>query len=448
MLGQLDEAEAVTKEALAQAHTSGAEYPEIAVILHGQSDLLRMLGRYPEAEQAAHQAVDKHRRLNGPGHPETAWGLCSLGHALAKQQKYAEAEVAFREALGIFRKPYRGGHYSLVLSMDGLKQVLEAQGDRAGLDALAKEEADETMRTDTAGYHVRLAGMFLKNHSADIARKEKEDEARRLTQWAIEEYAQVAIDYPDDLKRRLSAAMGFVGLIEVCGASPGFANQVDEVKRRLSAELSEIVLKTRRLPDTNAAAEALYYTAVVQARLGDTAGYRATCKALVALPFEELKGLTRSRPIWTPCLVPDALDDPTLPVKLGEELFANDSLGDRPYILGAAQYRAGQYQQAALHLKESIPAFSSKSIVVTDSVNYPRLFLAMATWQLGQKNDARKLLAETLPDIEQEMKATSWNRRATLEILRREVEALIGQEEANEAVENAKPNNSAPTTDD
>jgi tetratricopeptide (TPR) repeat protein len=42
---QFDEAQAVAEEALAQARASGAEYPDIAVILHGQADLYVQLGR-------------------------------------------------------------------------------------------------------------------------------------------------------------------------------------------------------------------------------------------------------------------------------------------------------------------------------------------------------------------------------------------------------------------
>ena len=59
-------------------------------------------------------------------------------------------------------------------------------------------------------------------------------------------------------------------------------------------------------------------------------------------------------------------------------------------------------------------------------MNCQRLFLAMTKWQLGQQVEARKLLAEILPAVDRELDfpASEWNRRATLEILRREAEAL------------------------
>ena len=64
----------------------------------------------------------------------------------------------------------------------------------------------------------------------------------------------------------------------------------------------------------------------------------------------------------------------------------------------------------------------------------------MTQWQLGQRDVARQLLAETLPAVEEELQSPSntWTRRATLEILRSEAEALIEPKEADEAVENER----------
>ena len=72
------------------------------------------------------------------------------------------------------------------------------------------------------------------------------------------------------------------------------------------------------------------------------------------------------------------------------------------------------------------------------TVLFPKLLLAMNTWQLGQRDKARQLLAETQPAVNESFQtpSTYFQRRVTLEILLREAEALIGREEADEAVEN------------
>jgi tetratricopeptide (TPR) repeat protein len=205
--------------------------------------------------------------------------------------------------------------------------------------------------------------------------------------------------------------------------------------------IRKAALSARRLTDPNAAADSLYYFAVVQLQLGDKAGYRASCKALVEVPLSKLDGNTKSRPVWTPCIGPEALDDMSQHVKRAEEFLTNGSPEQRHFglqVLGAAHYRAGEYEEAAKRLKEAIAAYPTKPKPDHDTMNYQQLFLAMTHWQLGNKDEARKVLAETLPAVEAELKSPSsgWNRRTTLEVLRGEAEDLIEPTKPNESAEN------------
>jgi hypothetical protein len=115
------------------------------------------------------------------------------------------------------------------------------------------------------------------------------------------------------------------------------------------------------------------------------------------------------------------------------------------YVLGAALYRSGNYERAAEVLEESGAAFQSHPLppgAQFEGRNYQQLLLAMTKWQLDQKDAARRLLAETLPVVETELKSpfTKWNRLATLELLRAEAEGLIGQGKKKEAEENENYN--------
>jgi tetratricopeptide (TPR) repeat protein len=230
---RFDEAHKVTDEALALAQSSGGEHPGIADILHNQARIYLDQSRFPEAEKAASQAVQLHRRLREPGHPETAWGLYMLGTALQKQQKFAEAEDAFREALGIFRQRYRGDHHSLTSTLDNLRQVLRSKGDESALEAL---DRDETKRSIDPNNDVRVAGLLLKNNPT----ADQKEEARRLIRRATEGFAKEAVDHPDDLERRGNALNGYIRAINSCIAVPGFAGEVDELNRLLEAEIPQL----------------------------------------------------------------------------------------------------------------------------------------------------------------------------------------------------------------
>jgi tetratricopeptide (TPR) repeat protein len=189
---------------------------------------------------------------------------------------------------------------------------------------------------------------------------------------------------------------------------------------------------TGLLPNT------LYITALLQLRRGDKAGYRATCQALVDLPIRTPDVVIRSRQIWPLCLVPDALADMSRPLKNAEQLVRdnpNDHAHFCLYVLGAALYRVGNYGQAAQRLEESIRAVPGFPETDRDNSNYQYLLLAMSQWQLGRKDKARQLLAETKPAVVQDLQNPSarWGRQVSLELLLAEAEALITPEEADEA---------------
>ena len=535
-----------------------------------------------------------HRRLHGNRHPQTAWALYELADSLRAQGKLQEAESALRESLDISRRVYGHDHRFVGWLIDHLKSLLDERGDQAALDALAREEANRPVRSDTHNEHLRLAGLLLANNPSGAQKAA----AHRLLRQAIDKFAQVAVDAPDNLASRLIATEGYVEVARICTATPDFDNELDEAHRRLMTELKELLVKSpnssecqwrtaimyrgwvlavlpdsaylsttehalreaiklyetvslsdpklpgvwlvlansyaylgdvqrrsarpedavaafrramqiydeqgadltvhpnsdaiidhariacylatigqevkakvvldkatiyaQRMPASSASANAHYLLAVAQARLGDMAGYRATCKTLVHLPLVDTDDLTKSpaiwspsltpdafdRPIWTTSLAPDALDDLSLHVKRVEEFAANNPLIQSHFrlsLLGAALYRAGHYDRAADELEKSIAVYPSGPPRGTDTINYHRLFLAMTKWQLGQKHEARQLLAETQPAVDEELQSpsSSWNRRATLEVLRGEAETLIGPKEADEGQNN---DNSTPTT--
>jgi tetratricopeptide (TPR) repeat protein len=208
--------------------------------------------------------------------------------------------------------------------------------------------------------------------------------------------------------------------------------------------LDEAARSIERLKDSDHSAQCLYLLALARRRLGDDEGYRETCAllestadlvgdsaALVTLP-------------WTCGLGPNALENLSEQIMRAERSVAKNPM-DAPYfdltVLGAILYRAGQYDQAMRRLQASISQFPDQPTVGAGTVLLPKLFLAMAKWQQGHRDEARRALDELQPAIDRELQSPSslWQRRATLEVLRREAEALIKPTGANEAVENENP---------
>jgi Flp pilus assembly protein TadD len=130
---------------------------------------------------------------------------------------------------------------------------------------------------------------------------------------------------------------------------------------------------------------------------------------------------------WTCVLGPDGVVEPGRVVELAEKLAAQDPKDrSRQTILGAALYRAGRFKEAERRLDQAaaLPADGSQP------VECMWFFLAMAHQRLGHAREARACLEKGHKQMEQRAKDANllWNRRLSLELLRREAEALLGIE--------------------
>jgi Flp pilus assembly protein TadD len=131
---------------------------------------------------------------------------------------------------------------------------------------------------------------------------------------------------------------------------------------------------------------------------------------------------------WTTVLAPDAVTDLDQPVQLAESALRSDSV-QYSTTLGAAHYRAGHFAEAVRQLNQAIsasaPAGTGPTVL---STAYTWFFLAMSYQRLGQFQDARGSLDKARKQMDQETQAPNiaWNRRLTLQLLRKEAETLLG----------------------
>jgi tetratricopeptide (TPR) repeat protein len=373
--GKFQQAEEVAEGALAIANDLSIQPPELTRIVHEKARSALNLNELAKAERLARQAVELHRKLNGTHHPETGWGIDTLGLVLLAQERYAEAEPCFREALAIFRGQFDESHFSVSLATEYLEVALLRKGDVKELEKLhtdigahVDQQADAAIGAATNRI-VELSDLLL-------SRTGKEFEAETL-------YRKAYVDFKETLIRHPTA--------------------VHNTSLR----------------------------AVLYARLGNVDKYREICQFMVVRFANSTLATERDRLAWTCSLCPNAIADLSVPLQHIEKAVAENP-GNAAYLatLGAALYRTGRYDEAARRLEESIATFPND--------NYPKIFLAMTWMRNGKDTEAARLLAELHPAIKKELQnpATFWFRRATLEMLRAEADALIKPKEADEAVEN------------
>jgi WD40 repeat protein/serine/threonine protein kinase/tetratricopeptide (TPR) repeat protein len=176
---------------------------------------------------------------------------------------------------------------------------------------------------------------------------------------------------------------------------------------------------------------AWYSRAMLCLREGNQDGYREVCSDMLQRFGEGAA--------WTCTLTPHSGADPDQIVDLAEKLLAHSSR-DHWHVtqLGAALYRAGRFEEAVKRLTE---ATELSCHPYRTNMQHTWYFLAMAHHRLGHADEARRWLEKGIRGTEQALKSPgealgksgnaggvlspNWNRRLTLQLLRREAEQLV-----------------------
>jgi tetratricopeptide (TPR) repeat protein len=239
--------------------------------------------------------------------------------------------------------------------------------------------------------------------------------------------------------------------VAITYAGCAYFSATNQRQKEAADFLKKAVLATKGVRDPAYSVNALYYTAIVQLRLGDKAEYEESCAAMLEVPPGSGNDSTEFRRAWIWCLGPHAGKDLSVPLKQAEEWALSNSFGARYFdllVLGGMHFRAGNYERAARCLEDSIATYPSDAPSAFGNVVFPKLFLAMTQWQQGQRDAARQLLAEIQPAIDEWLQrplsyhspSKFWNRPAILEVLRNEAEAMILPKKPDEVVEKTSLN--------
>jgi Flp pilus assembly protein TadD len=130
---------------------------------------------------------------------------------------------------------------------------------------------------------------------------------------------------------------------------------------------------------------------------------------------------------WLAVQTPYAAGDPAAVVALAAHAAtAAPKRADYRTALAAAQYRAGNFEEALQQLKEAIDLDQQGGSVGAE------LFLAMTQHQLGAKDEARQWLDKASQQIEHDAdpankEPPAWDEKLRRHLLRSEAQALLGE---------------------
>jgi WD40 repeat protein len=172
-----------------------------------------------------------------------------------------------------------------------------------------------------------------------------------------------------------------------------------------------------------------YTCALAHLGVGDIGGYRERCTEFLK-SFEGTDNPAVAHwAAWTCALATEAVEDFNNVIELAELTVEKGGISDQNLnTLGAVLYRAGRFDEAVQKLSELAAEWEQgKELPITTSPAYTWFFLAMAHHQLGNADESQKYFDLAVKRSEEETAGNlPWNRRLTLQLLRKESTKLLG----------------------
>jgi tetratricopeptide (TPR) repeat protein len=172
-----------------------------------------------------------------------------------------------------------------------------------------------------------------------------------------------------------------------------------------------------------------YWQALAHVAAGDLDGYKRACAGMLDRFGQSDKPEIGYWVAWTAVLAPAAVADLNVPVTLAGMALAGDPQNSSfANTLGATLFRAGRFDEAVQRLSAVSTAWDNAGTKPTIySAAYTRFFLAMAHHRLGHAEAGRQWFDKAVQQMDEETRNenVAWNRRATLQLFRREAEELL-----------------------
>jgi tetratricopeptide (TPR) repeat protein len=390
--GNPAEAEAMARWAAEASHRFvGTEDVLTSSAGHVLSVVLREQGRLDEAELLNRRVIDVRRRAQGPANGNTAYATQTLAELVYSEGRRAEAERLYREALEKYHHLGLMDRHHGPSSMRGLALVLKDRGKLDEAESLVREAMQalrEPSREDEADGLVALGAILTAAGKAAEAEQPLR-EGLEIRRAVLPKGHRAAAEAESLLGGCLVALRRYAEAEPLLVSSYEALQQDDAAPPRVLREAHERLVQLYQAWDKPGKAQEWRDREVPLKDQGVlrekwTAEMRKERQKLYRL-FRETCPANAERQNQLAWILATAFDpevrDPQLAVELATKAVELDpDRGGCWGTLGAALYRAGEPRDAIQALQKAMQ-------LRQDGNNF--FFLAMAHWQLGDKQAAR-----------------------------------------------------------
>jgi serine/threonine protein kinase len=368
--GQWDDAEAMAREVLAIRRVKiGPEDPLVATSLGDLAWTEGGLGRQDEAESLEREALAMRRKLFGESHQDVAKSLYMVGDRLRQKGKYADAVTYLNEALTMQLKLHGLDHPNTLDTLHSLGLTFEAEGQFA--------EAETAYRKAVAGWRgfgqtdiPQATAAFQSLTSILVAQKKLGEAEQVLNQELTPEFVRQPSS-ADLLAMRMNL-LGRQGRWQEATADNALLLRYQPTEHYHYHTMAGLLAITQDRPPYEKLCQ------IILTKFGDTTN-----------PF------IAERMSKDCLLLPDSGADLKRVDELADRAVAagagDDSVEGMPWFVTAkafSNYRQGHFSEAINWAEKSHDSSQPFAVAQADAV------LALAFWQLGEKDKARTMLAE------------------------------------------------------
>ncbi len=423
----------------------GPKHPLTLEAEYNYSWVLRWLGDNQKALQFAEPAARGLQEILGEADPKAMYAAYNYASCLYELQRFKEAADVFGPLLKVRNRVLGPTHVASLFAAWRYADSLQRTGDDEHalevLDAVRPQlkEIEATGNARRAAPLGNMEDLYVRLKRPERAAEIQEVMYRIFTK-TLDEGDSHNIDYAFFREFVMELALSPVPELQhpkrglelaakACKLTEGKNNDALVAEAFAYAGAGDYQSAANdfdKVDERHATADSQYKIALIRLKGGNKAGYRATCQAMLRQFAASDRDLERRWLTWAFGLDQSSADDFNQPLELAKKLVEK-SPQNESYLdtVGILLYRAGNYQAAQKTLVDCIATAEQNDSRLTTAA-YPKFFLAMTNWKLGEHDEAKRMLAELQAATDKEIASSPmWNRQATLELFRKEAESLI-----------------------